>query len=115
MLVGRVIKGNGLGKGFGFPTANLDIKGFDFEEKQGVYAGYAFWLGNKYKTAVAILSNPNKFEVHFLDFDSERDFYGESIEVELVEKVSKIGEFDSKEKLITKIVNDIEKIREILK
>ena len=115
MLVGKVIKGNGLGKGFGFPTANLDIEDFDYEERQGVYASYAYLEGKKFKTAIAILFDPNKFEVHFLDFESDKNFYGESIEVELVEKVSKIGEFDSKEKLITKIVNDIEKIREILK
>ncbi len=115
MLVGRVVKGNGLGKGFGFPTANLDITNFDYQNNQGVYAGYAFWKGKKYKTAVAILCNPDKFEVHFLDLKNEKDFYNQEIEVELLEKVSEIGKFDSVENLITKISSDVEKVKKILK
>ena len=41
MLVEKVVRGSGLGKSFGFPTANLDISNFDYENNQGVYAGYA--------------------------------------------------------------------------
>lgn len=115
MLSGKVIKGNGLGKGFGFSTANLGISDFDYEINQGVYAGYAFLKEKKYKTAIAILSNPDKFEVHFLDLENQPDFYGMNIEVEVLEKVSKIAEFSSSEKLIVKIASDIERVRKILK
>lgn len=115
MLIGKVIKGDGLGKGFGFPTANLDIVDFDYQNKQGVYAGYAFLKGKKYRTAIAILFEPSKFEVHFLDLDNNQDFYGEEIEVELLEKISVIEKFESREKLIEKISEDVDKIKKILK
>lgn len=113
MLVEKVVRGSGLGKSFGFPTANLDISNFDYENNQGVYAGYA--ILKKYSVAIAILSNPNRFELHFLGLENDEDFYGEQIEVEMIKKVSEIGKFDSVENLVAKISNDVEKVKKILK
>ena len=113
MFGGIIIHGDHVGKGLGFPTANLDVKKSDIKLGPGVYACYAWLNKKKYQSALAIQSTTWKVEVHLLDYDGE-DFYGKYLEVEPVQKVSEMQEFGSEADLRGKIKEDVEKVRELL-
>lgn len=113
MFGGIIIHGDHLGKGLGFPTANLDLKKSDIKLSPGVYACYAWLNKKKYQSALAIQSTTWKVEVYLLDYDGE-DFYGKYLEVEPVQKVSEMQEFVSREELMRKIIEDVGKVRELL-
>lgn len=113
MFGGIIIHGDHIGKGLGFPTANLDIKKNDIKLSPGVYACFA-WLNKKnYQSALAIQSTTWKVEVHLFDYNGE-DFYGKYLEVEPVQKVSEMQEFVNEADLREKIREDVEKVRELL-
>lgn len=105
---GKVIRGKGLGKGLGFPTANIDtILNID----EGVYYGYAKFSDNiKHKMVMSIGINPQfgdkSVEVHILK-EFEKDFYDEYLEVDVVGFIRKMLKFDSLDGLIKAIHKDI--------
>lgn len=106
---GEVIHGDGVGKKFGFPTANLDISIQKTGLAAGVYATYAFLNKKKYQAALAIQEKLEKVEVHLLDYAGP-DFYGEYLEVEPLRRVSGMESCETREELIAKIKKDVEKI-----
>ncbi len=111
MFHGSVIHGDGLGKGLGYPTANLDILPQNTNCKDGVYAAKV-WLRNKeYKSALIIQKARKKVEVYFFDYTGD-DFYGVEIEVDPIQKVSEIETYENDEKLKEKISKDIELIHQ---
>lgn len=114
MISGKVIHGDGVGKRLGYPTANLDIKKEKIKLSPGVYAARAVLNGKKYNASLIIQKKIWKVEVHLLDYVGE-DFYGAVLEVEPVEKVSEIVQFDNKKWLIKKISGDVNKIKKILR
>ena len=82
---GRVVRGRGLGRGLGWPTANLAVDGRKFLPREGVYAARV-WLrdgaSNPAETAMAAVMNlgpqptvdpaaPSAVEVHLLDRELE--------------------------------------------
>ena len=87
-LSGRVIKGNRIGSGLGFPTANLDIDShYKLIPKEGIYAvnveyerkmfGGMLYIGNR----PTINGTKQSIEVNIFNFDKE--IYGENLKVEL--------------------------------
>ncbi len=102
-----------MGKKYGYPTANLEVKQKDLNLKSGVYAAYAVLNGRKYRAALAIRDNPFIVEVHLFDY-SGPDFYGANLRVEAVEKVAEIIKCNSEKELIQKIKSDIKKIKSFL-
>lgn len=124
MLKGIVIHGDGVGKRLGYPTANLDIKKEKIKLSPGVYAARAVLNGKKYNASLVIQSvsarlgelrrtRVFKVEVHLLDYVGE-NFYGASLEVAPMEKVSDVMPFETEEKLKKKISSDVNKIKKIL-
>lgn len=113
MFIGKVIHGDGIGRGLGFPTANLDTSQDTLALRAGVYAARSFLLGKEYAAALAIQETPWKCELHLLDFE-DSNLYGENIEVEVVEKVSEMVAGLSKEDLAQKIDRDVERVKELL-
>jgi riboflavin kinase/FMN adenylyltransferase len=116
-IEGRVIHGHHRGKGLGFPTANIkpEVK---LHPPEGVYAVFCR-VGETIQRAVMNIGyNPTfqdrrvSYEVHILDFD--RDLYGQTIRVYLVERLRPEMTFGSIDELKVQIGKDVEKGREIL-
>ena len=114
MYSGIVVKGDGLATDTGFPTANIDCKlKSGAQVTTGVFAAQATIDNQKYNSALIITPKGNsyKFEVHVLDFKA--DLYGKYLEVDLIQKVSEIENYDSNEELLEKIKNDINMVKQV--
>ena len=113
---GMVTHGSARGANIGFPTANLDAID-TLLPAIGVYAGRAFVNGRSHWAAIHIGPNPTfgenvvKVEVHILDF--ENSIYGQPIEVDFIEKVRDIRQFQSTPELIQQLTNDVQQTRHI--
>lgn len=118
-ISGRVVKGRGIGKKIGFPTANLSLDG-KVMIKEGVYAGWVVYRKNLYKAAIVIGTSPtfndntNKFEVFIIDYESKRNLYNQYLKVFLYKKLRDQIKFQSKEELKKKITDDIKNIKLLL-
>ena len=117
-MTGKVVKGAGMGKKIGFPTANLQIPPEKLIPAEGVYAVWVHLKDERYRGAMHIgrretLNLPPSVEVHILDF--EGNITGEEIRAELVHYIRKPMKFDSVEDLRKQIERDIGRVREVLK
>ncbi len=114
---GKVEKGFGNGRKSLYPTANVAVDEKKFLPPDGVYAGIAEVLGNRYRTAVNIGKNPTfdakkrTVEAYLIDFDG--DVYGEEIKVEFVKMLRQDRKFDSVEDLKEQIKRDIDAAKNI--
>ncbi len=92
-LTGRVVRGQQIGSGLGFPTANLEV-----EDKQkliprdGIYAAFATHEGERYEAMLYIGSRPTlrrqghrSIEVHLFRFN--KTIYGDELTVSFVERI----------------------------
>ena len=112
MLVGIVIRGEGIATELGYATANLDITPENSGLADGVYAAWS-WLGEeKYPAALAVISSRQKVEVHLIGY-KKGTLLGQTLRVEPVQKVSEI-EPSSGEELKKKIKQDIEVCFQVL-
>ncbi len=118
---GHVVSGRGLGRGLGWPTANLQIDGRKFLPCQGVYAAWA-WADKNRAPFSAIMnlgpqptvdpSSPSAVEVHLLD--QEIDLIGKELLVEPVQKLRNQKRFANLEELSSQIGLDAKLARSIL-
>jgi riboflavin kinase/FMN adenylyltransferase len=137
-IFGTVVKGRGIGRGLGFPTANVEPEN-ELIPAPGVYAAYTRIQrtedrGQRMEIPPSSVIRPPSsglpsavfigkretfhdhepvIESYLLDFDS--NLYGQEIEVCLVRKIRDVEPFPSKEALIVQIEKDILRVREILK
>lgn len=119
-LKGRVIRGKGLGKEIGFPTANISVPSRIIIPKLGVYASIGTIEDEKFIGVTNIGFAPSlkgekevTVETHFLDFN--RDIYDRLVKIELLEYIRPELRFSSLEQLVTQINIDIESARDIIK
>ena len=114
-LSGRVMRGDGRGRGIGFPTANvhlpLDYKG----PLSGVY-GVKASVGSAFIEGVANVGTRPTFngvntvlEVHLFDFN--QDLYGHYMEVAFIHKLRDERRFDAIEGLKKQIALDIKRAK----
>jgi riboflavin kinase/FMN adenylyltransferase len=103
-MTGKVIKGFGRGKGFGFPTANLFIEeDYKLIPNNGVYVSSSIINDQQYYGLTNIGTNPTvngtkrSIETYFIDFDS--DLYDKEISVSLLHKLRDEKKFDNVEVL----------------
>ena len=118
---GKVERGKGLGKKFGWPTANLKIDGRKFLPSLGVYAAWAY-IANKKERFSAVMNmgpqptiDPNSLsvvEVHLLD--KEINLLGHELIVEPVHRIRSQKKFESIEALCKQIKIDANLAKEIL-
>ncbi|MGN0162420.1 MAG: bifunctional riboflavin kinase/FAD synthetase [Candidatus Ornithomonoglobus sp.] len=117
-IEGMVVKGLQNGRKMGLPTANISYKKNTLIPHNGVYAGYTYVKGNKYKSVINVGNNPTfgadkvTIESHILDFDE--DIYNELIRVEFIKRLRGDKKFDSIEALANQIKSDAETARKEL-
>lgn len=110
-LCGRVIRGDGRGKQWGFPTANIALAGRALP-LTGVYFVHILRSGKSKLQGIANLGcrptvdgQKSVLEVHLFDF--QESLYGERIQVFFLQKWRDEKRFDSVDALIAAIANDI--------
>ena len=113
---GMVVHGAARGSKIGFPTANVDAID-TLIPLDGVYAGRAHVDGRSHLAAINIGPNPTfgeharKVEAHLLDF--ENSIYGRPIEVDFIERLRDIRQFETTEELTQCVKNDIANARRV--
>lgn len=115
-LAARVVAADGLGRQFGFPTANLDVAGLALPPN-GVYAALARARGEIRRAVVNIGFRPTlrqphpqlRVEAHLLDWTS--DLYGEELEIVLADKLRDEKAFASTAELKEQIARDVARVR----
>ena len=100
MLTGTVVRGKGLGKDFGYPTANLKIEEkYKLIPKNGVYIARATIDEIPYFGMMNIGTNPTvggteqTIETYFFLLD--QDLYGQKLEIQLLARIRDEKNFES--------------------
>lgn len=117
-LAGTVVPGDGRGRSFHYPTANVDTTGLVLPPN-GVYAAHARVSGQAHRAVLNIGVRPTlkestpsrRVEVHLLDFKG--DLYGQEMEVTFAGKLRDERKFNSVELLLAQIGRDVEAAREL--
>ncbi|MBN2385875.1 MAG: bifunctional riboflavin kinase/FAD synthetase [Anaerolineales bacterium] len=117
---GPVVHGDGRGRHINIPTANIAYPAEKLVPAHGIYATWALVAGVRHPSATNIGINPTftperqgaSLETHLLDFQG--DLYGQTVQIEFVERLRDEMKFPSVEALIAQIRSDIQLARKIL-
>lgn len=120
-ISGTVEHGQQIGRTIGFPTANLSIPTEIIIPGTGVYAAYAVTGDNRrFRSIVNIGNRPTiesngalSIEAHILDL--KENLYEKQLSLEFVEKIRNEQQFPTLEDLRTRIAQDMESAKKILK
>jgi riboflavin kinase/FMN adenylyltransferase len=125
-VTGVVVHGDHRGRELGYPTANLGPVVSGLVPADGVYAGWLLRPGlsaddpdSTMPAAVSIGTNPTfdgtqrRVEAYVLD-RTDLDLYGESVALELVERLRPTERYDSVEALLEQMGQDVERCRTVL-
>ena len=118
-LIGKVMRGKGIGKNIGYPTANLHLREEYIVPASGVYASLTHKDGVAYKSVCNVGYRPTfagtslSVESHLIDYKGA-DFYGTKVEIEFIEKIRGELSFSSSLELSKQIGFDIETALKIL-
>jgi riboflavin kinase/FMN adenylyltransferase len=110
-LSGVVVRGDGIGRQLGFPTANLQCRPRQATPADGVYATRVPLDGAVYPGACSIGTRPTLggtarvIEVHLAGFSG--DLYGRTLEVEFIRKLRDQERYERTEDLIAQIADDV--------
>lgn len=133
-LDGKVVRGDGRGRGIGFPTANIHTR--QLVPAKGVYACWAEVDGQRFMAATNVGVAPTfrrqapnaepmvmpRVEAHLLDFpsappiltNSYGDIYGRRIKLSFVKRIRNEQRFNSAAELVQQIRHDVLEVRKIL-
>ena len=119
-LSGLVVRGDGLGRKLGWPTANLRLHDEKCLPSLGIYAvwarvdGAGDWLPGAMSVGVrpTFGGQAVTLEVHLIDWDG--DLYGREVEVQFVDWLRAELKFDGPEALIEAIQADVMQARQRL-
>jgi riboflavin kinase / FMN adenylyltransferase len=119
-VLGSVIKGTGLGRRLGFPTANINPE-HEVIPPVGIYAVKIIVCGKNYNGICYIGSRPTideknkaiQIEVHIFNF--HKNIYGKLLEIKFIKLIRLDKKFASLEDLSIQIQKDIILCRKILK
>ncbi len=108
---GTVVRGDGIGRQLGYPTANLQVDDpYKLIPADGVYAVRVNHKATIYNGMLSIGVRPTfngqmrTIEVNIFDF--EQDIYGQNIKLSFVEKIRPEIEFANADELIKKMDED---------
>jgi riboflavin kinase / FMN adenylyltransferase len=109
---GKVIHGEGRGRGLGFPTANLDLDESLLLPSRGVYLSLIFWRDKKFfgltnigKKPTFSSSDKTSVEIYLLDFNE--DVYDEELTVKFLHRIRDEIPFKDGSYLKKQIENDV--------
>ena len=119
---GKVVKGKGLGKKLGFPTANLEIDGRKFLPGEGVYAAWTT-IDNCKDKLPSVMNlgpqptidpfSPSAAEVHLID--QNMNLYSSNLTIQPLKKIRSQIKFSGLNELSKQISNDKNIAKEIFK
>lgn len=119
---GVVVRGDQRGRELGYPTANVPTDGLTAAPADGVYAG---WLqrrdsGERFPAAISVGTNPTfdgvrarRVESYVLD-RTDLELYGVEVEVSFVDRLRGMVAFESVEKLVAQMDDDVRRARVLL-
>lgn len=114
MLTGTIVRGKGIGKQLGYPTANLSIaESYKLIPKNGVYIVKSELDGATVYGMMNIGFNPTvngtekSIEINFFDFDA--DLYNKKIQVDILARLRDEHKFESIDGLKDQLAKDKEK------
>ncbi|MBT8060684.1 MAG: bifunctional riboflavin kinase/FAD synthetase [Gammaproteobacteria bacterium] len=117
-MEGRVLRGAGLGRKLGYPTANLAVRA-EPSPVTGVLAAWARIGDGPWLPSVTNLGRrpvvdgkETLLEVHFFDFDE--DLYGQRLDVQFVAKLRDELDFEGLEALVDQMKQDEAAARDCL-
>ncbi len=118
-ISGKVVKGKGLGKGLGYPTANTVIEDkYKLIPADGIYAVEVEVENKMYGGMMSIGFNPTvngeKRTIEVNIFDFEKDIYNENIRIFFRQKIRDEKKFENMDALKKAIDGDKEKSLKIL-
>ena len=120
ILTGKVVRGQGLGNKWNYPTINIQIANpYKLIPKNGVYLVSAQLRATQFYGIMNIGVRPTvngknrTIEVHLLDFKA--DVYGDDIKVCVIQRLRDEKKFDSIDLLVAQIKKDEKQAREIIK
>jgi len=120
-LEGLVVRGDGRGKGLGFPTANLDTPAERLLPAAGIYACWSWLEGVRWPSVANVGVRPT-FEntpvpprAEAFVIGLERDIYGQMLRVEFVRFLRPEERFPSAEELIAQMAVDVDQVKKVLK
>ena len=126
---GVVVRGDGRGRGLGFPTANVAPPMFSAIPADGVYAAWLTVLGHgpvvgtvipgeRYQAAVSVGTNPTfsgrTRTVEAFVLDTDADLYGQHVAVDFVARIRGQEKFGGVDELVVAMRGDTAKARTIL-
>ena len=126
---GVVVRGDGRGRGLGFPTANVAPPMYSAIPADGVYAAWFTVLGHgpgtgtvvpgeRHQAAVSVGTNPTfsgrTRTVEAFVLDAEADLYGQHVAVDFVARLRGQEKFSSVEDLVAAMTRDTDKARMVL-
>jgi riboflavin kinase / FMN adenylyltransferase len=117
-LAGEVVRGDQRGRTIGFPTANIEVPGDQLLPANGVYAGIATVGGVRSGAVTNVGTRPTfdgegvTVEVHLLDTD--RDLYGQHLEVSFLHRLRGEQRFDGPDALVAQIARDAAAARDLV-
>lgn len=119
-IVGKVVKGNQLGRTIGFNTANIKNSDNKIIPQNGVYITKTIYKNRKYYSMTNIGTRPtvdNKSEriVETNIFNFKKEIYGEEIKVIFIKRIRDEVKFKNIEELKDQINKDRKKIRKYFK
>ncbi len=118
---GKVIRGKGLGRKLGYPTANLEVHPWKLLPRVGIYAGWARFQGMTRPAAISVGFRPTVdaspapepvVEAHILGF--EGDLYGEQVTLDFVCYLRDEQKFSSLDELKEAIRKDVQEVYRVL-
>jgi riboflavin kinase / FMN adenylyltransferase len=118
VIRGTVEHGAEVGRGLGFPTANLAVQLNKLVPAPGIYAVRVKSRFGRHLGALSVGYRPTfggdrlTIEVYLLDFDS--DLYGEQLEVAFVARLRDEERYETAEELAAAITRDVVEVRRLL-
>ena len=118
-VTGKVVHGEGRGKGLGYPTANIEYDPIKIIPANGIYATWSWWKRKRFPSVTNIGLRPTfekgdqkpTIETYFVDFD--QDLYNEILTLEFLKYLRPEEKFTTVEELKRKIRQDVEDANEV--